>query len=761
MKRLCQVVLANASRHFDREWTYVVPEPLRESIDIGSVVYVPFGTRKTPSRGFVTRFLPELPDQYDEEKIRDISALLSDRPAVTEEQVKLAFEMKRRYYCTVGDALDTMVPPTVLSVGDRRVKAARLVDMDEATELLDSGDLRSLKQVRVIELLLEHEEASCIEIRQAADVSQGVLNTLAKNGVIEFLQRTVARKLPEELEEVEPADAFEATEAQRKAIEEIDDAAYAATPGELNEFLLHGVTGSGKTEVYLQVADHVLSRGRQVLILVPEIALTPQMTRRLVARFGERVAILHSRLTPAGRYETWQRILAQEIPIVVGARSAVFAPLKNIGLIVVDEEQESSYKAETKPRYYAVDIARIRAMMNGAVLVLGSATPQVSSYWRAKNGFSTLLNLPERISDAGMADVEVIDMRAEYARGNLSIFSECLTRELFYTIERGEQAMILLNRRGFSRTIVCRSCGWQMRCPFCDIALTSHRNPYGGEAKLPNRMVCHLCERLARVPKYCPKCSSEEIMALGAGTQQVEEEINKQLPHARILRMDLDTTRGRFSHKEILDAFERHEADVLVGTQMIAKGHDFHNVTLSAILSADQLLGAGEFRASEQAFQLMTQVAGRAGRGLKKGRVIIQAVQPDHFVVKAAAKQDYDAFYREEIIFRNRMAYLPFGHIGMAQLKGFDRYETEDVARAFQREVAALIDQYGGTFSNTILTDASPAPVERIRSRYRYRVMVRDESAENLTRLLFMAADRLKRPKGVSLAIDIDPWTTF
>jgi primosomal protein N' (replication factor Y) len=300
-----------------------------------------------------------------------------------------------------------------------------------------------------------------------------------------------------------------------------------------------------------------------------------------------------------------------------------------------------------------------------------------------------------------------------------------------------------------------------MRCPFCDIALTSHRNPYGGEAKLPNRMVCHLCERLARVPKYCPECSSEEIMALGAGTQQVEEEINKQLPHARILRMDLDTTRGRFSHKEILDAFERHEADVLVGTQMIAKGHDFHNVTLSAILSADQLLGAGEFRASEQAFQLMTQVAGRAGRGLKKGRVIIQAVQPDHFVVKAAAKQDYDAFYREEIIFRNRMAYLPFGHIGMAQLKGFDRYETEDVARAFQREVAALIDQYGGTFSNTILTDASPAPVERIRSRYRYRVMVRDESAENLTRLLFMAADRLKRPKGVSLAIDIDPWTTF
>ncbi len=761
MTRFCQVVLANATRHFDREWTYRVPESLIASIDVGSAVYVPFGTRKTSSRGFVTQLFDTLPEQYDEHKIREVDSLFSERPVVTEEQVRLAFEMKRRYYCTVGDALNTMVPPTVLAVGDRRVKAARLIDTEEAMELLDSGDLRSMKQVRVIELLLEHEEASCVEIRQATDVSQGVLNTLAKKGVIEFFQRTVSRDLPEELEEVEPAEAFEATEDQSRAIEEIDGAALTTAPGTLREFMLYGVTGSGKTEVYLQVADRVLSRGQQVLILVPEIALTPQMTRRLIARFGERVAILHSRLTPAGRYETWQRILAQEIPIVVGARSAVFAPLKNLGLIVVDEEQESSYKAEMKPRYYAVDIARIRAIMNGAVLVLGSATPQVSSYWRAHQGLSTLLRLPERISDVGMADVEVVDMRAEYARGNLSIFSERLMRELSYTIDRGEQAMILLNRRGFSRTVVCRSCGWQMRCPFCDIALTSHRNPYGGQTGLPSRMVCHLCERLARVPKQCPECGSEEIMALGAGTQQVEEEIRKQLPHARVLRMDLDTTRGRFSHKEILDVFERREADVLVGTQMIAKGHDFHNVTLSAILSADQLLGTGEFRASEQAFQLMTQVAGRAGRGLKKGRVIVQAVQPDHFVVRAAAQQDYEAFYREEIVFRKRMEYLPFGHIGMAQLKGFDLYETEDTAREFYREVSALIGQYGGTFSRTVLSEASPAPIERIRSRYRYRVMVRDESAENLTRLLFMAADRLKRPKGVSLVIDIDPWTTF
>ncbi|HNZ63403.1 MAG TPA: primosomal protein N' [Bacillota bacterium] len=757
MNSHCQVILADAARHFDRAWTYRVPESLRGSIEIGSLVLVPFGTRKEPLRAFVTGFPEMPPGGYDEGKIREVHRVLSNGPVVTEEQIALASEMKRRYYCTMGDAVNAMVPPAVLAVGGREVRFARLVDTAEAADLLDSGDLRSMKQVRVIELLLEHEEASCAEIRQAADVSQGILNTLAKNKVIEFFNRTVRRDLSDEIEETEPSVKPAPTGAQCEAIEKIEAAVMSAVKGKLSEFLLFGVTGSGKTEVYLQASERVLARGKTILILVPEISLTPQMTRRLVSRFGERVAILHSRLTPAGRYEMWQRVLAGEVPIVVGARSAVFAPLKNLGMIVIDEEQESSYKAEMKPRYYAADIARIRAIMNGAVLVLGSATPQVSSFWRAENGLSTILRLPDRISDYGMADVDVIDMRAEYARGNLSIFSERLAAELTYTIDRGEQAMILLNRRGFSRTVICRKCGWQMRCPQCDIALTSHRNPYGGQS----RMVCHLCERLARVPAYCPVCGSEEIMAYGAGTQQVEEEILRRFPHARVLRMDQDTTRGRFSHREILDAFERHEADVLVGTQMIAKGHDFHNVTLAAILSADQLLGTGEFRAPEHAFQLMTQAAGRAGRGLKKGRVIIQAVQPDHFVVKAAAGQDYEAFYREEIVFRKRMRYLPFGHIGMAQFKGFSRLDTEDAARAFYREAAQMIRRYGGTFADTILAEASPAPIEKIRSRYRFRVMVRDESAENLTRLLFITADHLKRPKGVSLAIDIDPWSTF
>lgn len=760
MTRFCQVILADAPRAIDRSWSYAIPDSLVQSIHVGSAVLVPFGGRKNPVRAFVTHLVDELPEKLSRTTVKEVHSLISSRPAVTAEQLALAFEMKRRYYCTVGDALNAMVPPAVLAMKDRSVMAARLNNPDDAAELLDSGELKSMKQVRVIELLLEHESASCMEIRQAVGISQSVIQALARKDIVELFQQKTSREMPEEADPSAPVAPPVLTQAQRRAVEAIERAALSAAPQELKEMLLFGVTGSGKTEVYLRAAERTLARGRQVLILVPEISLTPQMTRRLTSRFGDRVAILHSRLTPAGRYETWQRVLAQQIPIVVGARSAIFAPLENIGLIVVDEEQESSYKAEMKPRYYAPDIARLRSMMNGAVLVLGSATPQVSTFRRALNGPAELLRLPDRIGDRGLPEVEVIDMRREYAAGNLSLFSRRFQDLLARALDHGEQAMILLNRRGFSRTVICRACGWQMRCPFCDISLTAHLNPYSPE-QIPRRMVCHLCDRISPVPQLCPECGSDEIASLGAGTQQVEEALSALLPHASILRMDQDTTRGRFSHRELLDAFERKEADILVGTQMIAKGHDFHNVTLSAILSADQLLGTGEFRASEQAFQLMTQAAGRSGRGRKKGRVIIQAVQPDHFVVKAAANQDYERFYREEIIFRERMGYLPFGHIGMAEFKGFDSRQTEDTANVFHAKVAALIGQYGGTFADTILSAVSPAPISKIRNRYRYRVIVRDPSAEPLTRLMFLAADQTKRRDNVTITLDIDPWSTL
>ena len=755
----CSVVLAEVPRAIDRGWTYRVPEQLSE-IGVGSSVLVPFGSGGRKARAFVVEMMDTAPSDVPLESIKAIDSLLKPEPVVTKEQITIAREMRRRYYCAMGDALDTMVPPTVLKVKDRSVLAARLMDPEAAIEQLDAGDFRSMKQVRVVELLLEHESASCVEIRQAAGITQAVIRTLAKRGVVELFQKQVSRALPTDTDVHHRDSAPVLTQDQKKAVRAIEGAFDEAGDASLKELLLFGITGSGKTEVYLHAAEHVLDKGRQVLILVPEIALTPQMTRRLSARFGDRVAILHSRLTPSERYESWGRVLAQEVPIVVGARSAIFAPLQNIGLIVVDEEQESSYKAESKPRYYAPDIARMRAMLNKAVLVMGSATPQVSTFWRAQEGLTTLLSLPGRISKQGLAQVDIVDMRREYASGNLSLFSRRFHDLLEATLSRGEQAMILLNRRGFSRTVVCRACGWQMRCASCDIALTTHLNPYAPD-KMAERAVCHLCDRIRRVPRVCPECGAEEVAALGAGTQQVEEELHQRFPNATVLRMDQDTTRGRFSHRELLDAFEAKKADILVGTQMIAKGHDFHNVTLSVILSADQLLGTGEFRGVEQAFALMTQAAGRAGRGLLKGRVIIQTLQPDHYVIQAAARQDYRAFYDEEIIFRKRMDYLPFGHIGIVEFRGFDARETEDAALSYYRLARQLMAQHRASFQHTELTEPAPSPIAKIRNRYRFRLIARDPSAELLTRLLFYAADRMEKKKDLSFFVDIDPWSTL
>lgn len=760
MARFCHVYLADAARAIDQAWTYAIPASLAEDVVCGSAVRVRFGRRKRPERAYVTHVFNDPPDDIDLRQIKPLEGLAAPRPVLTDEQIRLAFEMKRRWYCTMGDAIQIMVPPTVMKVGDRALKAARLVDREAALAWLDAGEGTTMKQVRVVELLLEHASAPCVEIQQAADVSASVLNTLAKRNVIEFFRLPVARPLPEEATSASPEPPPALTAPQQAAVEAIDRSSRGLAPPSLEEHLLFGVTGSGKTEVYLRAAERFLDRGRQVLILVPEIALTPQMTRRLTARFGDRVAILHSRLTPAGRYETWQRVLRQEMPIVVGARSAVFAPLENIGMIVVDEEQESSYKSEQRPRYDALDVARMRAMMHGAVLVLGSATPQVESFYRTKIGKSSLLRLPDRIGDVGLPDVEIVDMRREYAAGHMSVFSRRLETLFERTLEYGEQAMILLNRRGFSRTVVCRACGWQMTCPSCDIALTSHVNPYGARRD-PTRMVCHLCDRVLPVPDVCPECGQDDIAAIGVGTQQVEEALTALYPEARVLRMDQDTTRGRFSHRDILDAFERGDADFLVGTQMIAKGHDFPNVTLSAILLADQLYATGEYRSTEQAFQLMTQAAGRSGRGTKKGRVIIQAVKPDHFIVQTAARQDYEQFYAEEIAFRERMGYVPFGHIGLAEFRGLNARDVEAAAEAFRDVACAVTARHRDLYRDTVISHVAPSPIARIRNRYRFRVIVREPDREPLTRLMFYAADHAKRADRVSIVVDIDPRSTL
>ncbi|HHU07116.1 MAG TPA: primosomal protein N' [Clostridiaceae bacterium] len=752
-----QVWIEEATRGFDRDWSYKIPEELIGKIKPGCLVEVPFARRKQPVRAYVYNVFAERPASAEELDLRSIANLVLPEPVVTSEMLELAREMRRRYFCSRGRAVRTMVPATVSTVGDRKELAARLSDPACVVDMLAEDEFTSLGHIRVCEFLLVHESALLSEIRQACQVSSNVLTYMKNKGILEYFPQKVRRVL-------EPAPAIELppqsitlTSEQTEAVESINSALKLTEQGCLKEFLLQGVTGSGKTEIYLQAAAKILSQGKSVLILVPEIALTPLMMARVSERFQDEVAILHSRLTPVERYETWKLILQGERHIVVGARSAVFAPLSDLGLIVVDEEQDHSYKSETTPRYHAVELARIRAILNGAVLVLGSATPSVETSYRALQGRSTKLELPTRVGGAGMAKVSIVDLRRERAAGHKSLFSRPLVKALKDTFSRDEQAMLLINRRGFSTTIICNDCGEILTCPSCDIALTVHKNPWQKET-VGNHLICHYCGKVSSLPPDCPSCGGSELDSVGAGTQQAEALFAELFSPAKAVRMDLDTTSGRYSHQEILDAFSRREYDCLIGTQMIAKGHDFHNVTLVGVLSADQILAQSDYRARESAFQLLTQSAGRSGRGELPGQVIIQTSQPDNTVIRTAAEQDFSAFIESELQFRQRAGYPPFGHIGLILISGLKENLVREHAEKLRKHLCAQMERYPASFAQTELLPCQRAPLARLRGRYRYRLIAKSPSKEELTSLL-RAADSFKRRTDLTVVLDINPYS--
>ena len=752
-----QIWIEEATRDFDRDWTYKIPENLADKIKPGCLVEVPFAKRKQPVRAYVYKVSEERPPSAKELKLRDISGLLLPEPVVTLEMLELAREMRRRYFCSRGRALRTMVPATVTKVGDKKELAARLSDPASVIDMLAESELTSLGHIRVCEFLLVHESALLSEIRQACQVSSGILTYMKNKGILEYFPQKVRREL-DRFDAIElPSQKIILTKEQIQAVESLNSALLTAQKGSLQEFLLQGVTGSGKTEVYLQTAAKTLAQGKSVLILVPEIALTPLMMARVSERFQDDVAILHSRLTPVERYETWKHILQGEKHIVVGARSAVFAPLTNLGLIVVDEEQDHSYKSDTTPRYHAVELARIRAILNGSVLLLGSATPSVETSYRAMEGRSTKLELPTRVGDAGMAKVKIVDLRRERAAGHKSLFSRPLLKALKDTFARNEQAMLLINRRGFSTTIICDDCGESLTCPSCDIALTVHKNPWQKDTA-GNHLICHYCGKVTALPSVCPVCGSGELNRVGAGTQQAEDLFAELFSPAKAVRMDLDTTSGRYSHQEILDAFARREYDCLIGTQMIAKGHDFHNVTLVGVLSADQILSQSDYRAGENAFQLLTQAAGRAGRGDLPGEVIIQTSQPDNTVIRTAARQDFPAFLESELQFRQRAGYPPFGHIGLILISGRREEQVRKYAEKLESHLRTQLERYESILGQTKLLPCQSAPLSKLRGRYRYRLIAKSPSKEELT-LLLRSADKFKRQEDITVVLDINPYS--
>lgn len=705
-----------------RPYTYRVPEALRERVAIGSAVVVPFGARARAS-GYVVA-LPAQPPAGPAREIREVLGEAAVPPALQ----RLFAWLADYYCCSLAQVYQTALPKGTMR-GEAREKTQLVVTMQGGL----AADL-SKRQVQVLGVLASAGgQMPLADLVRAAQTTPNLLRGLEARGAVVIAPQRI-RRAPE-LPNPEGSVQLNPTAEQDDAIRAIAQ----ADPGEV--FLLLGVTGSGKTEVYLQAIAATLDRGEQALVLVPEIALTPQTVARFRARFGDQIAVLHSALGDGERHDEWQRLRSGEARVGIGARSAIFAPVARLGLVIIDEEHESSYKQDVAPRYHARTVALQRAAFEGARVVLGSATPSVETYHHARQGTYHLLGLSRRIHDRPLPPVEIVDMRAELEAGHRSIFSRRLSEELAACLERGEQAILLINRRGYATFVLCRSCGEAVRCPNCSVSLTYHRT---GEA-----LRCHYCDYREALPQRCPSCRSPYIKHFGAGTQQVFEAATQLLPEARILRLDRDTTSRKGSHQQILDTFAQGQADVLIGTQMVAKGLDLPRVSLVGIMAADSSLNLPDFRAGERTFQLLTQVAGRAGRGEIPGRVVLQTYAPDHASVRFAQAHDFEAFFSSEIHERQDLRYPPFLHL-------INVVVSAEVAEAAWKVAHTLVQRLEA-FPEVLALGPAEAVLAQLRGRYRVQVLLKAGDLGQARRALREAVLQTERPQGVRMAIDVEP----
>ncbi len=717
----------------DKSFHYAIPERLAPLLRIGQRVLVPFGTKTL--HGTVISF----PETSDFKKLKEILSIQDPEPLCSPHLLALTKWVAEYYACAWSEALEAAVPAGAKHghAASTLLIAALGVPPDEARAAALGLRAKAPRQSRMLEILLGEAsgELPAADLARSAKASRAPLEALARAGLVRLRKEEVLDD-PLLTGEVPLQQPLVPTAEQTAALEAI-----AACNG-FGAFLLHGVTGSGKTEVYLQAISRVVEKGKQAIVLVPEIALTPQTVGRFRARFRE-VAVLHSRLTQAQRRAQWERIRAGKARVVVGARSAVFAPASDLGLIVVDEEPESSFKQQSKPRYHARAVAVQRARMLGIPVLLGSATPSLECWEATRSGRMRLLTLTARQGGGALPPVLVVDMRQELREiHKLSHLSRPLLRAMAAALEKGEQAMLLLNRRGFATAVSCRRCGWALGCAHCDVTLTWH--------KREGRARCHLCDHGADTPEACPDCGLAGLRYLGFGTEKVEEELAKALPKARIARMDADTTRGRLSHQEVLGRFEAGGADILLGTQMIAKGLDIPNVTVVGVVSADTGLHLPDFRAAERTFQLLAQVSGRAGRGPKGGRVIVQTFNPSHPAVKAAAEHDYEGFAKVEMGHRKALGYPPFARLARIVVQGREVAIAESKARGIGEALRAV------PAKGAEILGPAPCPIARVESWHRFHLLVKAPSDEVRRRIL--AAIPLKLGSAsLRVSVDVDP----
>ncbi|RYM07225.1 primosomal protein N' [Sporolactobacillus sp. THM7-7] len=800
---IAEVYVDISAKPVNKPFDYRIPESLEDFVRPGMRVTVPFG--RTKRLGFVTG----LKDASSFTRLKTIEHVIDERPVLTEELLDLGRWLADTTLCPAVTAYMAMLPAIMradyqkkLIAEDRdrlrerypqlmplfssgksvnwaevvknhpewlkavqralrdgmlsaqllvrnQAKAKKItvvsaaVSADRLHEALKTLDGRAKRQKEVLRFFIENEERSETLARLAAHwhLSQSAVHRLTEKGLLkedsveQFRDPDADRKRKRTRE-------LPLTEEQGRAIAPI---VQAIEEGSDRIFLCHGVTGSGKTELYLQAIRRVIALGKQAIVLVPEISLTPQMVGRFKSRFGEAVAVMHSGLSRGEKYDEWRKMREGRVSVAVGARSAVFAPFNHIGLIIIDEEHETSYKQEDLPRYHARDVVARRGRYHHCPVVLGSATPSLESFARAQKKVYTLLTLKERFNHRPLPPVRIIDLREEMRSGNHSMFSRVLFEKMRDRLKKREQIVLFLNRRGFSTFVMCRACGTVIKCPHCDISLTYHRSSH--------RLKCHYCGHEEHVPETCPSCGSESMRYFGTGTQKVEAELNRLLPEARVIRMDVDTTRKKGGHEKLLRQFGEHRADILLGTQMIAKGLDFPKVTLVGVLAADSMLHLPDFRASEKTFQLLTQVSGRAGRHELPGEVVIQSYTPDHYAIVDAARHDYERFYRQEMRLRHRHGYPPFYYLALINLTHPEPYKAAETA-----ERIASILKKNLSDSARIFGPVVPA-IARIKDRYRYQCMVKYKRETALLPVLRKIADHFYQTgkDGLQLSIDLNP----
>jgi primosomal protein N' (replication factor Y) len=751
-----------------KEFDYAIPPELAAAVDVGTRVQVPFGPRKV--LGVVTA----LAEESARANLKPIVKVISVKALVTPRVLKLARWIADYYCCAPEIALKSVLPGVVRreETGWRERLFVRALPV--------GGEFPKLpkRQREIWNIIEERRELPLAELLELADTTASTVRRLEDRGLIEIAPQ-ISERDPYAREHILPTQPITPNPAQAKALEMITRAmdrgksevrspkseihpvspreASAVPPSTLNPqpstFLLHGVTGSGKTEIYLQAIAQALEQGKGAIVLVPEISLTPQTVERFKARFSSGplqtlVAVLHSHLSSGERHDEWHKIRQGRARIVIGARSAIFAPVEPLGLIIVDEEHEHTYKQEEAPRYNARDVAIVRGQMEGAVVVLGSATPSLESYFNARKGKYTLLELPERVDDQKMPYVRVVDMRQTARSGKgIPVFSPQLKEAITQRLERGEQTILFLNRRGYSTSLQCPLCGFVASCPNCSLSLTYHRPQ--------QKLLCHICGHLEPVPAACPneKCRNPAIRYAGLGTQKVEDTLAKLFPDARVQRMDSDILKRKEDYRRILGDFRAGKIDILVGTQMIAKGLHFPNVTLVGIIYADMALHQPDFRAAERTFQLLTQVAGRAGRGDVEGEVFVQAFTPFHPAIQYARRHDFAGFYEQEIEFREQLQYPPASRVALLTLKGRNEDKVKFSADHLKRELEKGLPDV----KELVLAGPAPAPLARAESHYRYQIMLRAKRMTDLSRRLAALIAELKLPEDVALTVDVDP----